>query len=225
MAVEPLWRFHHLSVHLFVWARCTQNSILAFSLNKEQKIWKNCFEKEKSIVPNSHSKLARPSLILNIWSKSSLEIYLSSESPGQGVTKFYRRIDGRTSPFGRCFSHQNIKNIEEEMSYFESKTLSRTRGCLLKKVTDSILKSQKKKVKKSRKKSKSHKIKVKKSYSRKKSRKKVTLFFKHITPRSRTSISSSTVAIRFLTEEWLFQMDLSVSQSVSHILFYKFVKY
>ena len=38
--------------------------------DKVQKIWKKCFEKEKSIVPNSHPKFARPSLILKIRSKS-----------------------------------------------------------------------------------------------------------------------------------------------------------
>ena len=50
-----------------------------------KKFEKKCFEKEKSTVPNSRPKFARPSLILNIRSKSSLEINFSSESLRQGV--------------------------------------------------------------------------------------------------------------------------------------------
>ena len=53
--------------------------------DKLQKIWKKCFHKEKSTVPNSRPKFAWPSLILNIRSKFSLEIYFSSESLRQGV--------------------------------------------------------------------------------------------------------------------------------------------
>ena len=73
------WKFNSTILSLNFWWPSLKKH------DKVQKIWKKCFEKEKSIVPNSRPKFTWPSLILNIRSKSSLEIHFCSESLRKGV--------------------------------------------------------------------------------------------------------------------------------------------